>query len=117
MSNKITNDLKKLGSGMLLADAKKAGIHVPNLKSKGLVEIKKEKLKRYLVPENAPRWAVKFKYSRKLHGIEEHITEKNYVIPTKKGSYLLKREGKKTEPDEEDDKSEPEAAPEPEYLD
>lgn len=117
MSNKIANDLKKLGSGMLLSDAKKAGIHVPNLKSKGLVEIKKERLKRYLVPENAPRWAVKFKYSRKLHGIEEHVTEKSYVIPTRKGSNLLKHKGKKTEPDEEDDKSEPAPSPEPEDLD
>lgn len=40
-------------------------------------------------PPGAPRWAAKFKFLRKRHGIEEKVEEKIFLSITKKGRKFL----------------------------
>jgi len=80
---------------------RRVGVSVGDLVSRSLVVRQKRAEKRYLVPEGAPCWATRFRYSRKKYGIEEHTSEKTILKITERGQRYLKRESKN-----EKDKSE-----------
>lgn len=98
--NKLIKQLKEISKRPTEKLAKRSGINVGDLISKGLIERYVETTNKYLIPEGAPRWAVKFRYSRKKHGIEEHIVEETYLRLTSRGSMKIKNVKKDDEVEE-----------------
>ncbi len=92
--------LRKIGKGVPVEKALSLGINYRELISSGLARKVVRKESKFLVPASAPRWATKFKFLRKKHGIEESITEHSMLVLTEKGIRLSR---KKRINDEEDD--------------
>jgi len=110
--NKLIKQLKIISEKPTEKLAKRSGVNVGDLISKGLIERYKETTKKYLVPENAPKWATKFRYSRKKHGIEEHSIEETYLRLTSRGSAKLKNVKK----DKEEEIEKPKTSEEDEVV-
>lgn len=82
---------------------RRTGVPISDLVSRGLVVRRKRTDKKYTIPENAPRWAYKFRLSRKRYGVEERLTNKVIIKLTNKGKNYLKRYLKtKNDSDNED---------------
>ncbi len=93
--------LRKIGKGVPVEKALSLGINYRELISSGLARKVVRKESKLFIPAGAPRWASKFKFSRKKHGIEESITEHSMIVLTEKGIRLSRK--KRINSDEEDD--------------
>lgn len=106
--NKLIKQLKEIAKEPTEKLAKRSGVNVGDLISKGLIERYKKTDKKYLVPENAPQWATKFRYSRKKYGIEEHAIEETHLRLTSRGKIKIKNSKDKKEEDSEPKKDDEE---------
>lgn len=88
--DRISRQLSRIGAGIPEKDAKRAGIPVADLVSRGLLRRYRTDQKKYLVPEGVPRWATKFRHSRKKYGVEEHVIESIIIKLTDRGSRYIK---------------------------
>jgi len=83
--------------------AKKAGISISELLRRSYIRKKTLKESRFEIPEGVPRWAVKYKFTRKKYGIQEIAEEKVSYKMTLRGVNALKfYNGKKQDVEEKD---------------
>lgn len=80
--------------------AKTLGIDYLDLLGKGLIKKTIKSESKYLIPANAPRWAAKYKFTRKKHNIEEVKSDSVIFKLTDKGNKILKGRKKKDENEE-----------------
>lgn len=66
------------------------GINVQRLLSLGLIKKVVNKEKRFKIPEDAPRWAAKYKFTRKKYKVAENIESKEFYTLTSKGKRKLR---------------------------
>lgn len=71
-------------------EIKKSGFPISRLMARGLIVRKRDIKKNYEIPEDAPRWAFKFRSSRKKYGVEEVIEEDVCYELTVKGKRVLR---------------------------
>ena len=93
--------LRAVGNGVPVKKALQLGIDYRSLIASGLARKIVKKESKFLVPANSPRWALKYKFTRKKHGIEETVTESEVIILTEKAKTLLKKRRKDDSDDEE----------------
>jgi len=101
--NKYARALEEITKKPTEEAVRRVGVSVGDLVSRSLVVRQKRAETRYLVPEGAPCWATRFRYSRKKYGIEEHTSEKTILKITERGQRYLKRESRKKPPEDESD--------------
>lgn len=94
--------LRAIGNGIPVDKAVKLGIDYRSLISSGMIKRVIKKESKFLVPEHAPRWAIKYKFLRRRHGIEESTAEVSILVLTEKAKKLLK--SKRKDEDEEESK-------------
>jgi hypothetical protein len=73
----------------------KLGIDVSGLRNNGLIMVKTIKNKSFDIPKNTPKYASKYKFTRKRYGIKDINSENKTIIITEKGLKLLKKSVKK----------------------
>lgn len=103
--NRLGRDLNRFKNGMTDKDAKKLGVNMGSLLRNGFIIRKTIKNSSFLVPEDAPRWATKYKFTRKKYGIKEVVDETVTYQVTTKGKNFLKRINKKSDDSDVDKKS------------
>jgi len=87
--NKYSRALKEIEKNPTEKTARRMGIPIGELISRGLAMRQKTIGKKYIVPKGTPIWASSYKYSRKKYGIEEHITENVILKITDRGRRYL----------------------------
>ena len=89
-SQKLLRQLKTIGNGMSEANAKKLGISTSKLVSLGLATKNVKNEVSYIKVEGAPRWAAKYKFTRKKYGIEENTSSEVTYKLTSRGRTKIK---------------------------
>lgn len=84
----LINSLKIFFNGLTKKECFNKNIDVNLLIKHGLIGVKKIKNLELEIPEEAPRWASKYKFTKKKYGITEkvNVVEKYYL--TNKGQKL-----------------------------
>lgn len=98
--------LKSIGNGVPVKKAMKLGIDYRSLIAKGLVSKIVKKESKFLIPDDAPRWAIKYKFLRKKHGIIENITDNQILVLTEKAKRIL-MQSRHRDDDEDDEPVKP----------
>jgi hypothetical protein len=93
--NKI-KQLTVIKNGKLSYDkAIKLGLDISKLRDDGLITVKIVKNKSFDVPKDVPKYASKYKFTRKRYGIKDIDSEDKTISITEKGLKFLKKSVKK----------------------
>lgn len=99
--------LKSIGNGVPVKKAMKLGIDYRSLIAKGLVSKVVKTESKFLIPADAPRWAIKYKFLRKKHGITENTIDSQILVLTEKAKRILMQSRHRD--DDEDEPAKPPA--------
>ena len=100
---RLANDLKHFkNKSLTLKEIKSKNINVSKLRNLGLVCKKTVESSKIVVPEGAPRWAIKYKFTRKKYGIYKDLKLNEEYCITNKGLRQLNRDKRKENKDEDE---------------
>lgn len=89
--NKYARALQKIEEGATSG----LGVPVGELVSRGLVVRRSSTSRKYVAPDGAPRWAIRYRSSRKKYGVEERVMNNTSLKLTERGSKLLSGQKRK----------------------